>query len=806
MRQNRAGSGFRQRKRAVLVAASGSAIALCAVAAQAQDAPPQLATGVSAPAGVAGETPTAPAPSAPGTATSQAPSTLDIVVTAQKKSQFLRDVPVAVTAVSGNTLATNNIARVTDLVAIVPNFTLSLAALQPITFIRGFGTTGSFSFEQAVGKFVDNVSFGREFDGRIPLYDLERVEVLKGPQVLLYGNSATAGALNITTRKPGNVFEADGSVGYEFVGNEVLAQGGVTVPIAQNLSVRVAGIYQDLDKGWIHNTLTGADEPTYRNYGGRAIVRFTPDPNLEILLKAEIDRVRQRGSTAQPIAQGVLPTAQFNDVTLDDKRSVNYDVAPFFMHDQNGVNAQTYQGDVNWTVGPGTLSSTTAYRTARAGATETGAFQRPYLTFSDGQIYHQFSQEIRYAGKAGALDFLAGGYFEHNSIHLYSIADFNFAALSIPLPLLARVTTYDQHVNDYSAFADLTYHLSDSLKISAGARYTITRKSTDEAMFGANFIPGISFDTTRATIDAAYNPAFTAIIRNALNGTVHSFTDIPTREEHFQPQVVAQYQFAPKNMAFLKFVQGAKAGGVDANYTGSAAGAIPAQAQFGPEKARSFEGGLKGIILDNKLEYSLTAYDTTFTNLQTSAFVGTVLFVTNVGKARTRGVELELHARPVSRLSIDTSLNYQDAKYLSYRSAPCTISQTPLPPAPAACTQDLSGAPTPFNSKVSGSFGVSYDIPVGGYSMQGGWNLVYRSKYNTSTNNDPLGEQKALMTLDAHLDLKPSNGWWTLSLFGRNLTNELYKEYSVAAPLIRGGFNTYLSRGRQVGMRLGVNF
>lgn len=737
---------------------------------------------------------------------SDAVTGLDIVVTAQKQSQRAREVPIAVSAVSGDQLAESNIARLTDLVAIVPNFSLSLAALQPITFVRGFGTTGSFSFEQAVGKFVDNVSYGRDFDGRYPLYDLERIEVLKGPQVLLYGNSSTAGALNISTRKPGNAFEADGSIAYEFAGEEVLTQGGVTLPIAQDISLRVAGIYQRLGKGWIYNTLTGGNEPTYRNYGGRATLRIATIPDVEIMLKAEVDRTRQIGTTSQPIKQGVLPNAQFTDAILDDNRAVDYSGAPFFMRDENAINFETYQSDIIWSVGPGTLTSTTAYRKVRSGNTETGAFQRPLLTLSSGQKFNQFSQELRYAGTVGDLDFLLGGYFERNNAHIFVPTNLNLAAIGSPLAPFARVTTYDQRASSYSPFGQLTYQITPEFKISAGARYTVVRKTTDQALFGANFIPSISFDTSRQQVEAASNPAITPLIRNVLGGTVHTFTGIRTREEHFQPQVVAQYDFAPRNMLFLKYVKGAKAGGVDATYTGNATLASPTQAQFAPEEAESFESGFKGLVLDGTLEYALTAYNTTFTDLQTSAFVGTVLFVTNVGKARTRGVEFEVHARPVKGLSIDATANYQEAKYLSFPNAPCTVAQTPLPPAaPAPCTQDLSGAPTPFNSKFSGSFGVGYELPViDGYRLNGGWSLVYRSRYNTSTNNDRLGEQKSTVTVDAHLDLKPDQGWWTLSLFGRNLTDEKYKEYSVAAPLIRGGFNTYLSRGRQIGLRLGV--
>ncbi|MBC7671843.1 MAG: TonB-dependent receptor, partial [Polaromonas sp.] len=454
---------------------------------------------------------------------------------------------------------------------------------------------------------------------------------------------------------------------------------------------------------------------------------------------------------------------------------------------------------------PGTLTSTTAYRKVHSGNTETAAFQRPLLTISSGQLYNQFSQELRYAGSVGAFDFLAGGYFERNNSHIFGLTNLNFAAISVPLPPFARATTYDQRVNTYSPFAQLTFHITPALRVSAGARYSIIRKMTDQSLFGTNFIPNVSFDTSRSQVDGANNPAFTPLIRNVLGGTVHTFKGIQTREQHFQPQIVAQYDVAPKNMVFVKYVRGDKAGGVDATYTGSAAGASPAQSQFAPERAESFEGGLKGLVLGGHLEYSVTAYNTTFTNLQTSAFVGTVLFVTNVGRARTRGLEAEIHARPVAGLTINAAANIQDAKYLDFANAPCTIAQTPLPPAAATpCTQDLSGAKTPFNSRFSGSFGTDYEIPVAGGRLLGGWNLVYRSRYNTSTNNDALGDQKSLFTLDAHLDVKPEHGWWTLSLFTRNLTDDKYKEYSVAAPLVRGGFNTYLSRGRQIGLRFGV--
>lgn len=169
---------------------------------------------------------TAPqADSPPAEATQPEAGPQDIVVTARKRAENLRDVPVAITAIGGEVLQQKNITQVIDLPQITPNFSFSYGAVQPFTFIRGFGSGANASFEQSVGKFIDNVSFGRDQDGRIPIFDLERIEILKGPQVLTFGNSATVGAISMATKKPGRNFEADGSIGYEILQSRIPGPG-----------------------------------------------------------------------------------------------------------------------------------------------------------------------------------------------------------------------------------------------------------------------------------------------------------------------------------------------------------------------------------------------------------------------------------------------------------------------------------------------------------------------------------------------------------------------------------------------------
>jgi iron complex outermembrane receptor protein len=203
------------------------------------------------------------------------------------------------------------------------------------------------------------------------------VEVLKGPQVLLYGNSATAGAVNITTRKPGREFAADFSTTYEFNNNEAVLQGGATLPLSDTLSLRVAGFYQDLDRGWTYNAGNDRHEPTFTNYALRSTLRYEPSSNFDVTLKAEYNHLRDRGALSQPIRQAASPIRSFNEISRDDRRESNYNVAPFFMQESNGTDAWLFQGDINLETGVGTLTSTTGYRDARNVGIQGNGSQRP---------------------------------------------------------------------------------------------------------------------------------------------------------------------------------------------------------------------------------------------------------------------------------------------------------------------------------------------------------------------------------------------------------------------------------------------
>lgn len=727
----------------------------------------------------------------------------DIVVTARKRSENLREVPVALTAISGETLTQRNITQLVDLVTTLPNLTVSYGTIQPRTFIRGFGSGDNLSFDQSVGKFIDNVSYGRDQDSRIPLFDLERVEVLRGPQVLLFGNSATAGALNITTRKPGDSFEADGSIGYEFNSHETNLQGGATLPVAEGVSIRLAGLAQFLDQGWNRNNVTGFASPKTSNYAGRAILRLEPATDLQVHLKVEYDRLLDRGENIQVYKQSLIVPGLFDDTTLDGRTSNSNASSPFLQQGYAYLRNQTYQADINYQVPGGQFISTTSYRNYRSSTSGDGdGLAASIFNAFVFQRYRQFGQELRFEGSSGDIDYTLGGYYQHDRMRAFALLEFNLAPLGVPAPPFARFLSFDQNTNALSGFANLRWRIAPQLKIEAGFRYTDTRKDVNHLLATANIIPSLPRNMDRDTVAQQINPALDPVQLAVLGASPHDFRNIEQNDSYLQPQIIVQYETGPSSMVYAKFVSGSKAGGVDA----ISAAADPDDTKFGPEKATSFEIGAKGRIANGRLDYGFTLFSTTFKDLQLSVYDNVSSFlVSNVGKARTRGVELELNWAPTSRLRIDFNGAYLDAKYLSFPGATCTNQQTLV--AGPTCSQDLSGAPTSYASKWSGNLGVGYEQPLDdNLVLSGRVDVSARSSYDAGSTNSPDERQKGYAQIDANLDLRPVSDGWTLSLFGRNLTNKRYLSFALPTiPATFGEMGTY-SRGRQLGIRLSGRF
>jgi outer membrane receptor protein involved in Fe transport len=731
----------------------------------------------------------------------------DIVVTARRRAENLRDVPISIVAVSGDIVADRNIVQQQDLAVYIPNFRQNNGSVSVFRFIRGAGSGSNRSFDQAVGSFFDGVYAGRGELARLPFYDLERVEVLRGPQVILFGNSTTAGAVNVTTKKPGSTFGVEASGAYEFENQELLLQGAVNVPVTDRFAIRVAGLSQTLDRGDMHTiTPTGTRRDTrYSNQSIRVTAQIEPVNDVTLTLKYEKNWLNVYGSTLQAISNA-LNNPAITETKFDRVRFVA-NPAPFGFRNNDGVpedftrlNPEVFYANADISLGDLSLTSTTAWLGYDfAQSTDGDLTQRAIFNFAQEERYRQFSQELRASVDVGAIDIQVGGYYQNDHVFAAAYTDTNLAANGLPVPAFARRNEIDQHNDTWSVFADTTLRLSPRFRIGIGARYLETKRTVDQIYRAANV----------GTWE--FNPAaenlFVAPLRSNLFqfafGAPHEFRDVRISEKHFMPQALVQYDVTDDIMMFAKVVKGAKSGGYDWLYAGTVAeGGI-----FRPEKAVSYEIGLKALLFDRTVSLDLAAYRTDFTNLQVSIFNGSTNFVVgNAAESRSQGVELEASWRITPNLTLSTVAAYLDSKYLSFPGAGCYFEQRATTPAGQVCVQDLSGAETPYSSKWSGSAGLEYVQPVGSLEVIARVDANFRSTFNPSLNNDPLVQQKGFTLLDARLAISPETGPWTLALFGKNLTNKLYTDQTSDTPIMTGSRFATINRGRQIGVQVGFKF
>jgi iron complex outermembrane receptor protein len=712
----------------------------------------------------------------------------EIVITARRRSETTLTAPVSVTALSGASLADAGVRRLEELAIRVPNFRQSTGGPNNFNFIRGVGSGSNAGFEQAVGVFVDEIYFGRGNQAHLPFFDMQQVEVLRGPQVLFFGNSTTGGAISFTTRRPGREFAANADASYELNNRELVLNAGVDLPVNEQLSARLAVFHQDLDRGWLKSVVNGQDttEPRYRNTGVRAIIDYAPADTVDVLFKAEYLDMRQLGNVLQPVTN-ILNNPAIVETVFDDRRVVGRP-APFSgLGDVRNLEQQSYllRGAVE--IGTAELILTTGYVDYNFDQTiEADLTPLPIIDYRQDERYRQFSQEIRLAGPiTDTFDYVIGGYFQRDSLDLDIFIEANVPPAQFTGGRRARL---DQRSTTASAFANFTLRPLDGLEITAGVRYSNVRKRADQSTVPVNVVTGVP------------NPALDGPVYRSLFGITHSFTGLRQQQDAFMPQASVQYFITPSTMLFARFVKGEKSGGFDPLYADS----NPALASFRPETATSYEGGFKGSFADDTVTLALTAFYTDLDDLQVSTFNGSTNYVVgNAARARSQGFELEATWRPVPELRISGVAGYTDFEYVSFTGAGCTSQQNVA--RPVGCSQDLSGRTGPFVSRFTGTLNAAWRQPVGPHEIEIGTTYNYRSSYNPSPSLDPLLQQDGFGLLDARLEFRAADGW-RVGIFGRNLTNELFAEAGADVPGIRGATYLTTSRRRQIGIQAGIDW
>lgn len=710
----------------------------------------------------------------------------EILVVAQKRVERLSDVPVAVGLVQGEQLEALNLSSFEQMSRYVPSFTVAESASGNRITLRGISSGTNRGFEQSVGMFVDGIYTGRAAQFSSPFFDVERVEVLKGPQSILFGKNTVAGAVSIITARPGKERQVSLSGGYETRFGGWNLSGVFNQPLADNLQVRLAYKHEQRDHGFLYNTLTWENGPSRKGDIARVSLAWQPG-DIEVNAKYEYSFGERQGSIFQIFAPGTyLATFKTVDPNFESNLDLNTsNGAPG--SDLNNIKAHNASLRIAIPLGSASLISDTGYSSYKTEAVAEDSDFTPIqgLRFNNSEDYDQFSQELRFASAAEDRIAYTLGLF-YQTAHYVSRPGFLVTAAGLNT---RTQRTFDQHADTYSAFGELSLELFDGFRIIGGGRYMAEDKNADRNQVVLNPATGLP------ETDPAVISRLAAVLGSRIFNVSQS-----VKERQFTPAVTLQYKIAPGTMAYAKFTRGFKSGGFDAS--DSAGTALP----YASESVSSWESGLKWGVSRN-FNVNLTGFYSRFNDLQVQAYNGLSFITTNAGKASSRGAELEARWKPVRGLTLTGSLVHIDAHYDDYTGASCTTSQTAVWTGTGRCRQDLSGRPLTDAARWSSSLGANYEFAVTsdwGARLYAGANS--RSGAFVAPDLDPLGWQKGYTTVDASVELLSPDDRFTLSLLAKNIGDVRAKTYVVNAPLFSGVKSASIIDPRTIEIRAAIKF
>ena len=709
------------------------------------------------------DTPTGNPPAAATTPSDDnAPRVDDIIVTAQKRSENLQDVPVAVSAVTGKTLENKRILDLVDLSNATPGLQIKSDdnGANPRIFIRGVGVNDfNPATASAVGIYADGVYVGSPLAQRFAFFDLQQAEVLRGPQGTLYGRNTTGGAVNVTSRKPGNDVEADFLAEYGRF-NSVNLQGGVSLPLVKDLlSVRVAGLYQR-DDGYSVNRLTGNRGNNADRWAVRGSVHFTPSSAITDDLA--VTAGKSRGGSIWAYNRTLFPaspdvagpdglcapayygTANCTNVLGYANASKNLYEGDYSFEGKDKVNLFTVANTLTINLGSADIVSVTGYQHAkRNDQEETDANPLPVITASYIARQNTFSQELRLqsSGKP-ALRYVFGLYYAHDDLTNNSAYDVLAILPADPAAGIGRfVWPLAQKTDSYAAFGQLDYDLTSRLTATVGLRYSADHK--DFHYFSGETNTGTSFFT--------------------FDGS-KTFDSVSGK-------FGLQYRFTPDVNAYASYSRGTKSGGFFSGQTGNIADIGP----YKDETVNAYEAGLKTELLRHTLRANLAAFYYDYQNLQVyttviDGFITRQLF-TNASAARMYGGELELEATPARGLTISMNAAYLNATYRNFVSAGADYSGNTLPSAP----------------KISVQTAADYTQPVSFGAIVANVSASYRSKVFFDTANTPRLSDQARVYVDGRLGVQLVRNKLEIGIWGKNIFGET--NISDITPIASLGFD-----------------
>lgn len=725
----------------------------------------------------------------------------EIVVTAQKRAQSVQDIPFTVNAVDQEAMANASVTDVFSLQTQVPG--LDIRTTNPPSAggafsIRGLGT-GVFNlgFEPSVGTVIDNIYRSRSgLVAGSDFLDLERVEVLKGPQGTLFGKNTTAGLIHFVTAKPklgATHFTARAEYGNH---KRVNLQGMVNLPLGDTAALRVAGGFVD-DDGYIKDAVTGKGYGEKHRWNLRGQLYFEPSNELNVRIIADYAKADELSITAVPYKVDAADFAFNRSVAVlagsdffADRSDTRFRAA---INTPPALNAKDWgiSGEINYSFGDVTLTSLTSYRkfedTFRGDNDFVGT---DILNTNQGESVKSFSQELRLGAKLGTLDLVVGGYYSDEEIRRHN--QFIWGSQIVGrgpgfffpwVPGTAFTDDMGQDGKSYGLFAHGIAKL-DALTITAGIRYSADKKQgfgnfTAPQSFPLpvvyNFGPGtaspakIDDDGISGTVSLAYEVSDSV---NLYGTYSHGF-------KAGGVSLVRDTAGIALSPAFGPIPTGCVAGPFPGTY-----GCSPTNPIFDKETTNHFEAGIKTTFLDKRGRFNLALFHTKASNLQTQALLPTGSFaVVNIGSATSKGFDIDMGISPTDGFDISAGLVY-------------------------AHVRDNSGNPLDHAPEWSGSVGATYETAVS--SGLNGFihaDVGFKSSYYTTNNLSQ--QQDGYGLVNARLGLRGDDDRWEISAWCRNCFNTKYRTIDFGIPLDGAAFNfdgasvlSYIGESRFYGLTL----
>lgn len=682
----------------------------------------------------------------------------EIMVTAQRRSQSIQDIPVTVSALSSDMLKQRQITDTIDLARSVPNLVSAnnvLLGTSVTYFLRGSGSTESIAtFDLPVGTYVDEVYIARQNANQIALSGVERVEVLRGPQGALFGRNTTAGAVSIVSIKPSEELSFDGEASYGSFNRRTFS-GAVNAPVTDQFMVRVSAFSVE-DDGFLESPLT-ENLNGESSWGGRIAVRALPTDSITWDVSAQHINTENTGlgvpGTVDPDSGIILPipstgdllTGRYEASACEPQGAIQTWAAQDCLF--NGVESTLLVSNIGIETTIGDIAVISGYSRikqkfnldnfANTDQPVLGGIFGSNFYLSNLGTHEQFTQEIKLTGNTfdGKLDYIAGIFYldESNTTDVIDTVSFGPATEGGPdIPVVFGDRTLNNGTSSFAIYGQVDYSFTEQLSLQLGGRFT-----SEEKDFGAN---GLFFGAPVVTSDLA-----------------DAGVPLELKVNRFTPRVALQYEVSDETLVFASYTEGFKSGGWNAR-SFAPAGFV----SFNPEYVKSIELGVKSDFWDGRGRVNATLFRAKYSDLQVPGIlpISTDFITVNAADAVVQGLEVEASVVVVEGWTIYSNVGLTDAKYKEL--TPEAIA--------AALGPDLQRTPD-----VTAQVGVVGNMYVSGdHKLTFAADMQYQSSFETGPSNTLAGSVGAEATVNAQLAWTPPGENWELAIGCKNCTDNVF--------------------------------